>query len=186
EDVVLRGRETEIELHDESETFGDVWLKGGTNKAVVYAGADLVGDTGQKYRLIGGEDGFDILVLTIDEEGPYHSGNMQGHMVNFDKVDIVAGEWRIEQEGLGDRETIVREHSTLVLTETLVLGPNGRVGGNGRIQLEDGATLVNERGTVAPGGSIGTLTIDGDCTNEPDGVLEVEIQAQERNAELRG
>src|SRR5690606_16536843 len=52
------------------------------------------------------------------------------------------------------------------------LQPGGRLGGNGTLRSD----LVNE-GTVAPGESIGILTIDGTYTHAQNGTLEVETRA---------
>src|SRR5690606_15543938 len=67
----------------------------------------------------------------------------------------------------------------LVLKQPLVLGNTGRLGGNGAV---DGA-VVNTSGTVAPGMSIGVLTIGGDYTHGADAVLVVETRAEADQAD---
>ncbi|GJM33753.1 MAG: hypothetical protein DHS20C18_27540 [Saprospiraceae bacterium] len=53
---------------------------------------------------------------------------------------------------------------------------NGTLMGEGTLTIPTGGTaaLVNN-GTVAPGNSIGTLTINGDFTNEAAGTVEIEL-----------
>ena len=55
---------------------------------------------------------------------------------------------------------------------------NGRLQGNGEVFVGSGpltGQIRNLSGTVAPGDGIGTLTLDGDFSNRPNGTLEIEI-----------
>lgn len=63
----------------------------------------------------------------------------------------------------------VRVHGATVQQE-------GTLGGNPEIILTTGTKLVN-RGTVAPGNSIGRMTIDGDYVQETTGTLSTEFDA---------
>ncbi|MCO6046516.1 PEP-CTERM sorting domain-containing protein [Aeoliella sp. ICT_H6.2] len=66
-----------------------------------------------------------------------------------------------------------------VTADRLVLGPNGRVDGNGGVvavgtQVANNGGFFNS-GLLAAGASPGALTIDGDYIQEETGVLEIEI-----------
>ncbi len=52
----------------------------------------------------------------------------------------------------------------------------GTLSGSGTVAVGAGNTLTNN-GTVRPGASPGTLTIDGDFTQTTDGVLEIELDS---------
>ncbi len=59
----------------------------------------------------------------------------------------------------------------LVDGNSVTIWPTGFVMGDGTLKANE----VSNHGTIQPGASIGTLTVDGDLTLEPDGVIEVEI-----------
>ncbi len=56
---------------------------------------------------------------------------------------------------------------------TLVVSKDGTLLGDGLVQ--GGTVIVTATGTVAPGNDLGELTIEGDYTQQPGGVLEIEI-----------
>ncbi|MEX2629372.1 MAG: autotransporter domain-containing protein [Tistlia sp.] len=57
-----------------------------------------------------------------------------------------------------------------VLAGPVVVDPDGTLGGSGRL-----LGSLGSRGTIAPGSSIGTLTVDGDVTFLPGSVLAIEL-----------
>ena len=60
-------------------------------------------------------------------------------------------------------------NGTLAPTSTTRVNPRGTLGGNGIV-----GTLINY-GTVAPGNSVGTLTVAGDYIAHPGSVLHIEV-----------
>lgn len=56
------------------------------------------------------------------------------------------------------------------LASQTTVGANGALGGNGSINAN-----VTNQGTVGAGNSIGTLTINGDYTNDSSGIVQVEV-----------
>ena len=79
--------------------------------------------------------------------------------------------------GGGDEEGPRGTASLGIYNEGLVDGNNVTIWSTGTV-TGDGTLKGNEvvnYGTISPGASMGTLTIDGDLTLEPSGVLEIEI-----------
>src|SRR5690606_38593586 len=85
---------------------------------------------------------------------------------------IKDGNWTVDGGEMGSGNTVIRGGAALVVPVGFHLQPGGRLGGNGTLRSD----LVNE-GTVAPGESIGILTIDGTYTHAQNGTLEVETRA---------
>src|SRR5690606_13775864 len=111
------------------------------------------------------------LILFLQEGGP-DEGDIAGKIKNFHNVEIEGGTWTVPGEEMGSGDTVIRKGAVLVVPGGFHLRPGGRLGGNGTLRSD----LVNE-GTVAPGESIGTLTIDGTYTHVQNGILEVETRA---------
>jgi outer membrane autotransporter protein len=74
----------------------------------------------------------------------------------------------------------VRDGGLVTVGGALWVQPAGTLMGNGVID----APLVDNYGTIAPGNSIGTLTVNGDVTFEPNSVLEVEVSADDTSDKL--
>lgn len=60
---------------------------------------------------------------------------------------------------------------SIASSSLLSVGPNGRLAGSGTV----GTTVVDAGGHIAPGSSIGTLTVDGDLTLSAGAFLDYEI-----------
>src|SRR5690606_28445336 len=114
--------------------------------------------------VLDGERGESTLRLFVQEDSAQEQGSMAGKVRNFQSIDIISGTWGLDQAALGNSSTTVREGTELVLTEPVVLGPNGRIGGTGDIYGD----LYNDSGTVGAGESIGMLTINGNHGYGPD------------------
>jgi len=61
----------------------------------------------------------------------------------------------------------------IVMADEVRIWETGTLSGDGTVI----ASTVTNSGTMAPGNSIGTMTIDGDLTMEPNSVLEVEVDS---------
>src|SRR5690606_292106 len=109
--------------------------------------------------------------LFVQDDGE-REGNIAGKTRNFQNVEIKDGNWTVDGGEMGSGNTVIRGGAVLVVPGGFHLRPGGRLGGNGTLRSD----LVNE-GTVAPGESIGTLTIDGTYTHVQNGILEVETRA---------
>ncbi len=72
--------------------------------------------------------------------------------------------------GLGTATLNVSDGGTIE-AENIVLGSGATVSGDGTLR----ANTVTLDGVMAPGNSIGTLTVDGDLVLDHDGVMEIEI-----------
>ena len=59
----------------------------------------------------------------------------------------------------------------VVKAGSVVIGPGGILSGNGTLESKS----VSNEGTIKPGNSIGTLTINGNLEIQPDSIYEVEI-----------
>ncbi|MFC1481975.1 T9SS type A sorting domain-containing protein, partial [Candidatus Neomarinimicrobiota bacterium] len=118
------------------------------------------------------------------EAGASTSSSMEhkllGHLFNVGLVNITAPtklSWSGGDEHANDGTLVV--DSLLTITGT---GPfhnrAGTVSGKGVIEVVDGTTFVNA-GTIAPGGSPGILTFDGDLAQTSTGVIDLEIAGTE-------
>lgn len=124
------------------------------------------------------------------------SGSIFGDVANagslvFNRSDVlgfggaITGSGRLEQAGTGTTsltgnsgsfrgETIVSRGRLVVngiLGGTLGVGTGGVLGGSGIV----GATTISAGGVIAPGNSIGTLTVDGNLTFKAGSVYQVEV-----------
>ena len=76
-----------------------------------------------------------------------------------------------ERNGAGGASELIVRNGAVAMAGLILIGPNGTVKGNaGTLQ---GA--VENHGTIAPGESPGTLTIQGDLVQAADGKLVIEI-----------
>lgn len=67
-------------------------------------------------------------------------------------------------------------------TPTVTVGANGTLLGHGTITAAGGATVTNTAGgVVAPGGTIGTLTVSGSYTQGANSSLAIEVGASQTN-----
>lgn len=92
---------------------------------------------------------------------------------NNGEVEVMAGELVFGGDlTSGSGTTLNLGSGTLVPGETLTMGSGAELVGSGTLS----SNLVNA-GTVSPGSSPGIITIDGDYTQEADGILEIELAA---------
>jgi outer membrane autotransporter protein len=147
-----------------------------TGGTVIDAGTLQIGDGGTSGSIAG--DVTDNGTLAFD----------RGDAVIF--AGAISGNGSLQQSGGGtlvlDGDSSAFAGSTDVQSGTLLVGSvagngaalggdvmvstNATLGGHGEI----GGNVVNA-GTLAPGASIGTLTIHGDYTQTADGILEVDV-----------
>ena len=134
-------------------------LAGGTNTLTLRSGSHIHGD-------VQGGTGTDTLVL---EE----TGTEDSRFLDFEALVMRGDDWTLD--AAGPFETVAIESGNLVLGGTLggvlTVGPLGQLGGTGTV----GDTVVE--GTIAPGDSIGTLTVDGDYTHRAGAVYAAEVNA---------
>lgn len=100
---------------------------------------------------------------------------------------VFSGNGRIDQRGLG--RTMLTADSSGFAGSTVVsagtLSVNGRLGGTVDVQAggtlagigQVGSTVIHEGGAVAPGNSIGTLTIAGDLIQKRGSTYQVELES---------
>jgi len=137
-----------------------------------------------------------------DEHGPIYVGNYgQGSLVISDGGQVYSQKGKIARhEGSEGQVTVTGEGSLWHITDGLYIGggsssaggdgiltvadggkvyvggqlvvwPTGRLAGDGEVE----AGRLVATGTIAPGGSVGTMTVHGDLVFEPNSVYEVEI-----------
>jgi uncharacterized protein with beta-barrel porin domain len=146
-------------------------IAGGTASVLGYGGLTLVLDTGS------------VLVGTAamserDDEAPDRVvllgiNREDDDFLNFGTLDMLGSFWSLTGTGIFDRANILL--GTLSADGTLGglvdVSPGAKLAGNGVIQGS-----VTNRGTLAPGNSIGTLTVMGAFSFADDSTFEVEIE----------
>ena len=139
---------------------------------------------GTTYSIYSSEDTFVTLETGSDLVGParfigdndflglFGTGTEEVNFYGVEKLVMAGINWSLSGDsGFGSIE--VRQ-GRLGIDGALVGGTsvlsNGILGGNGSL-----AGIVTSAGTVAPGASVGHLTINGDFIQSGDGTLEIEI-----------
>lgn len=131
----------------------------------------------------GGETG--SIVGDVNVQGPGTFAFNRSNEYVFDGV--FSGNGRIDQRGSGRTE--LTEDSSGFTGNTQVsagtLAVNGKLGGTADVQNgatlagigQVGSTTVHEGGAIAPGNSIGTLTVAGDLTQQSGSTYQVELES---------
>jgi hypothetical protein len=141
---------------------GNVVLAGGADRLVLQEGAVVAGnvDTG----------------TGIDSITSSGSVAVDGQITNVEALTVTGGSLSLNVAAGSVVDETRIEGGTLKLDGTLqttaVVGAEGTLGGNGTIEGD-----VTNEGAIAPGASIGVLTIDGDYTQTATGELQVELGA---------
>jgi uncharacterized protein with beta-barrel porin domain len=136
--------------------------------ASVYASGntELILDTGS--NLIGSV----FLSGTSDLVGLLGTGSEETRFIGAENLMMMGEDWSLSGDSAFDSIQVMFGRLGVdgaLAGQTTVLG-GGILGGNGSLTGD-----VNSRGRVAPGASVGHLTIDGDFTQAADGTLEIEI-----------
>lgn len=146
------------------EITGDVTMAGGDDTITLYAGSSLDGD-------IDGGDGTDSITLEADDAD---TSTLSSDISNVETltVDAAGTNWIYTGSGTISGGISV-ENGTLsvngTLGGTLTVDAGAKLGGSGTV----GSTIVS--GVLAPGNSIGSLTIDGDLGFNPTATYQVEL-----------
>lgn len=143
---------------------GDLDLAGGNDSLTLETSSTL------NSSVVDGGDGTDG--ITLDGAGTFDGG-----FTNFESLTKQgAGTWSLG--GTSDVVSTSIDAGTLAvngtLTTTLTIGAAGTLAGGG---IVDGS-VANDGGTVAPGNSIETLTVNGDYTENAPSTLLIEIDDQ--------
>ncbi len=131
---------------------------GGETALLLTTGSDLVGRVH-----LGGVDDLVMLVGHGSEDEVFDGGE---HLV------MVGSDWSLSGDSVFDTILVAQGRLGLdgALAGDAAILAGGIIGGNGSLT----GRLTNY-GTVAPGHSVGHLTIDGDFVQDPSGILEIEI-----------
>ena len=136
------------------------------NGAVVLSSSDdNVTNSGLMVGPIDGGEGVDSFTAT--------GGQVVGDITNFETF-VKSGSDKFVFEGHADFDTVSIEEGGMIvngsLASDIIIPMNSFWGGNSDIF----GNFVNN-GTLSPGNSIGTVTVSGDYSQGPDGVLEIEV-----------
>jgi uncharacterized protein with beta-barrel porin domain len=122
-------------------------LRSGNDSLLLGTGSAITGD-------INGGDGSDILTLTGE-------GSEDDDFLNFETLTMSGTDWALSGASTFDNITIetgrLRVNGEIEATNITLLEADATLGGSGTL-ISD----VASEGTIAPGNSVGTLTIDGD------------------------
>jgi outer membrane autotransporter protein len=122
-------------------------LRSGNDSLLLGTGSAITGD-------INGGDGSDILTLTGE-------GSEDDDFLNFETLTMSGTDWALSGTSTFDNITIetgrLRVNGEIEATNITLLEADATLGGSGTL-ISD----VASEGTIAPGNSVGTLTIDGD------------------------
>ena len=130
-------------------------------------------------------------VMTVSNGGQVSSSNgyigyggVDGAGQGMVDVNGPGSLWQVDQDlyvgggpvwtGTGTGVLNVSNGGEVAVGQDLVVWEGGTITGDGTISVEMADTLYNF-GTIAPGNSIGTLTVNGNVEFEPNSVYEVEI-----------
>ena len=159
-----------------------IYAFGGANQVELVAGCKIDGD------IILNSETTDVLVLS----GSAGSTTLDGAIV-ADSIDVIGGKWKIKgdiSEGAllevnGGSLTFIGSNKLAsdIKVDSGSMAFDGETTGTATIQSGGtfmGNGIVGEllnHGTVAPGNSIGIITVSTDYTHYADGAMEVEINA---------
>lgn len=138
----------------------------GTNTLTLQTGSTLIGDA------VGSANAQNALIL----QG---SGSAINNFLNFTSLDAQGpGIWTLNGRLSIDVTSVTggtlqigdANHPTAQLTSAVTVNTGGTLSGHGTI-----VGNVANNGTVAPGGSIGVLTVNGDYSQSAAGVLSLEV-----------
>jgi autotransporter-associated beta strand protein len=149
-----------VELVAGCTVVGNIALGSGTSDALTFSGS--TGSTTYNGNISG--------VETINATGG--TWNLGGVISDATAVDINGATLTLSGNNTYTGPTTVTTGTLVVngaLASTVTVGQGGTLGGNGTL----GGLVVN--GTVAPGNSIGTLTVNGNYTHNAGATYVVEI-----------
>lgn len=145
-------------------------LGAGDDEATIHYGATLAG-------LLDGGLGDDTLTLLGDAAGELPHGFVWSRFAaaRFEQTSIAGGAWRLS---VGTDLGAVDVHEAFLRIDDAVSIADlhmheGVLVGQGDVTGD----VANDGGVVSPGNSIGILTITGNYTQGPDGVLYIELDA---------
>jgi uncharacterized protein with beta-barrel porin domain len=141
---------------------GDIDLAGGDDSLTLEANSVL------NSTVVDGGQGSDTITLE-------DAGTFTGRFTNFESLTKQGADIWTLSGGPSDAVSTAIDAGTLAvdgtLTTTMTVGAAGTLSGVGSV---DG-NVFNDGGTVAPGNSIGTLTVNGDYTENSPSTLSIEI-----------
>ena len=132
--------------------------------------ANLFVSNGGKVTTVGGYLGF--------QTGSLGTVSITGANSLWEDSDIICiGGTKTESRGSG---LLNVSNDGLVSANNILIWNTGEITGNSVLQ----ANTVTNKGTIRPGNSIGTLTIDGDLIMQADSTLEIEVDNSGNNDKL--
>jgi len=161
-----------VTLHNEGLIEGNVALSGEFGNTVyLYEGARLLGD------LDLGQHTASQLLLNGDGRQLYSQAVTGSTQFDGTLIKRGSGFWNLDSD-LGHTGQTLVEAGTLAVNSSIAsssftIREGARLGGRGQV----GSTLVERGAILAPGNSIGTLTVNGDLTLAPGSIFEVELDA---------
>ncbi len=169
ESIAIQTETTDDLIVNSGEIFGNVLLGGGNDSFTVVFGSRIVGSV---------DGGAEFDILSFDNI----SGDLLVSQFNdFERLDISTNTVAVINDSAdlstSFTELVLREGLTRLETELsldAIILEKGILGGNGII-----VGNVTNFGTIAPGASIGEMTINGDLTLATNSVLNIEFDDSE-------
>lgn len=161
-----------IILHNEGSIAGKIELSGNyANTVHLYEGSTLLGD------LDIGTHSASQLILSGDDHQRYSDAVSGTTLFNGALLKQGSGTWNLDSTLSHHGATLI-EAGTLAVNGSIAdsavtVREGARLGGNGTV----GATHIEAGGILAPGNSIGALTVNGDLVLDPGAVFRVEVDA---------
>ena len=161
-----------ITLHNEGSISGKVELSGNyANTVYLHEGSTLLGD------LDIGANSASQLILSGDERQRYSDAVSGSTLFNGTLLKQGNGTWNLDSTLNHHGDTLI-EQGTLAVNGSIAhsavtVRDGARLGGNGTV----GAAHIEAGGTLAPGNSIGSLTVNGDLVLDPGATFSVEVDA---------
>ncbi|WP_157776547.1 hypothetical protein [Nitratireductor aquibiodomus] len=160
--IQSKGTELSVDLRDGAVINGDILLDTADDKLALSTGATVNGE-------IDGGGGDDALEL--DGAG---SGALAISIENFETLDVLGGQWALDGNYSFTGGTLLSGGVLVVngqLDTVMAINSGARLQGSGRV----GSAVFASGATVAPGNSIGTLSMNS-ATFNAGSVYEVELK----------
>jgi len=163
------------QLNDDGESNGTLGVGIGGNGQLTISNGGRVTATD---AMVGGAD-----VNGVDPQD-YPTGNVlvTGENSSFQVLENlhIGG---VGPDNLGPGSVLVSDGGLVDVGNELYVWDTGLLGGDGTVNVSAPTTLLNS-GTISPGNSIGTLTVNGNVVFEPNSTYAVEISNDDTSDQL--